>query len=227
MNKTDEIELIIGSRNFPGFYESVFSNSDDFYEENEELEASLRMHTGKNISVDYEYKDLDQYILDISKEYLISYIDKINDGLNDLTDDSLFEMNEEVILIRSPKYYNYSTDECFTEVKTNYKTLECIKEYVLKQPTIEKYIYRKFKPDNSMSDVPYRIEEWKIEIEKYDIDMIIRLLDMFLHFKDEEEIFNHPETVWVSIIREAIENNNPKICYAKPTLFYNGKTYTI
>lgn len=224
----NEIKLIIGSRKFPGFYESVFSNSDDFFEEEKELETSLRIHTGKKINVEYEYTDLEKYMLDISKEYLISYVDKINEGLDDLTDDSLFEMDEEIILIRSPKYYNYSNDECFTEVKTNYETLEHIKKYVLKQPTIDKYIYKCFKPGNGeFSEVPYNIEQWKIKIEKYDIDMIIRLLDMFLHFKDKEGAFDYLETVWTSIIREAIENNNPKICYAEPILSYNGKTYHI
>lgn len=221
----NEIKLIIGSRNFPGFYESCFSNGDDFVTEDEELQNSLRYELGKKIEVTHEYVDLNGYMSHVSKEYLKTYVEKINDGLNDLMYNSLFEMNEEVIIVRSPQYYNYSTDECFTEVTTNYKTLNEIKKYVLNQKGIKRYIYNKFKRrDGWIPDVSNNIEIWKKEIEQYDINMIIRLLDMFLSFKFEDM---ECEDIWDYINRITLENCNSKILYAKPELYYNGKIYKI
>ena len=161
-----QVIIEIGSYNFPGFYESLFCNSDEFIDDEYEIQGELEeLVSSKNFEVVYEYIDFNEYKIDVGKAYMKNYVDKLIEVLpDDITEDNsfLFEINEESIKITSPKYYNYSTDKAWVEVKANLKTLELIKKHGLELDDAEGYIKQHFTSyDGFISFVSNDINIWK------------------------------------------------------------------
>lgn len=180
----------IGSYRFPGFYESLFCNSDEFIDDEYEIKGELEeLISSKNFEVSYEYDDFDKYEIDVGKTYMRNYVDKLIEVLPDnIKEDNsfLFEINEESTEITSPKYYNYETDKAWVKVKTNLKTLELIKEHGLGLDDTEKYIKQHFTSyDGFISFVSNDINIWKnTKIQDYEENMLISLLDMIISLSD-------------------------------------------
>lgn len=183
----------IGSYRFPGFYESIFCNSDEFIDFESEDEDYIREKTNKEVEVVYEYReeDFNRYKKDVCNTFMNYYIEKIIEVLpSEITEDEdfKFEKADKNITVISPKYYNYSTDRCYCDIETNAKTLEMIKKHTLSLIGAQKYIIRNFTSrDGFISFVSNDIEYWKsLEAKDYEENHLIALLDMLISLSDEE-----------------------------------------
>ena len=172
----------IGSHRFPGFYESIFCNSDEFFDDEFELQADLPdIVNDEKLEVCYEYEDFDAYKKDVSKTYLEYYVDKLIEILPP-------DKGEDNVTVISPKYYNYGTDHCYCLVETNIQTLEMLKDFGLKHEDAQKYIIDNFTSyDGCISFIKNDIKYWKaLSIEEYieEERYIIALLDMIIYTND-------------------------------------------
>lgn len=212
----------IGSHKFPGFYESIFDSSWDFIDEEAELKNKFAF-IDENIDVYFEYEDFDKYKKDVCITFMQEYVDKICEILPyKITDDENFIFslsNEKDIEVISPQYYNFSTDRCYCDIKTNIYTLDKIKNYTLQLDDAQEYIKEHFTSyDGFISFINNDIEYWKnLEIKDYEENMLIALLDMLLALDDEENIFDISLTVRENICQD---------WYVYPTVWYKHKTYS-
>ena len=210
----------IGSYRFPGFYESIFCNSDEFWDDEHEMKFEIEeLISSKKFEVTYEYEDFNKYKLDVGKKYMECYVEELLEVLpDDITEheDFQFEIIENTNSVTSPKYYNYDTDHCWCEVKTNRKTLKLIKEYTLRLDGVQKYLRDHFTSrDGFISFIPNGIDVWKeTDIEDYEQNMLIALLDMLISLSDC--------TAFDNIMYDTFYNVD-KYCYAYPVV-YCGKT---
>ncbi|MBR3209109.1 MAG: hypothetical protein IKF82_02455 [Bacilli bacterium] len=206
----------ISSYRFPGFYEY----SDEFIDDEDELLFELQSEGITGIEVKYEYEDLGKYRLDVCRCFMEGYVEKIEDVLPIEileNEDFKFEIAEEGNLtVISPKYYNYPTNECFIEVETNYETLKIIKDFTLKLEGAEKYIADNFTSyDGFISYLPNNIERWKsLDIEEYEENMLIALLDMLIELSDCTGFYNLAERTYYDV---------DKYYYVIPTVYCENK----
>ena len=215
----------IGSFNFPGFYESIFSFSDEFVDDEYEMKFEINeLIESDNFEVYYEYFDLEGYEKNICKKYMEEYVNKIIEVLpDDITEheDFLFEIVDlEEIVIVSPQYYNYTTDKCFCNIKTNRKTLKLIKEYTLRLDGVKRYLLRHFTScDGFISFISNDIKVWKeLDIEDYEENMLIALLDMLIDLRD---------CTAFELIAMSAAYDVDKYYYAGPVIYYKEKNKEI
>lgn len=210
----------IGSYKFPGFYESLFCNSDEFIYDESEMQFEIEeLIESKDFFIEYEYEDFKKYKIDVCDKYMKLYTEKIIEVLpNDITEHEnfCFEMIDYSIIVDSPKYYNYRTDNCYCEIKTNRKTLKLIKEWTLRLDGVSEYIIKHFTSrDGFISFISNDIDIWKeTDIEDYEQNMLISLLDMLIGLSDC--------TGFEEIMLETYEDI-PKYCYAEPVVYYKEK----
>lgn len=210
----------IGSYKFPGFYESIFCNSDEFWDDENEMKFEIEeLISSKNFEVEYEYKDFNKYKLDVGAKYMEYYVEKLLEVLpDDITEheDFVFEIIENTNSITSPKYYNYDTDHCWCEIETNRKTLKLIKEYTLRLDGVQEYLRKHFTSrDGFISFIPNGINVWKeTDIEDYEENMLIALLDMLISLSDCTAFDNIKYSTFYDV---------DKYYYAYPVV-YCGKT---
>lgn len=213
----------IGSYCFVGFYESIFSNSDEFIDDECEVADELSLDTDYEVEVEYEYVDFKQYQLDVCNKFMECYIEKVIDELPyDIVDDDefQFEMVEGSVWVSSPRYYNFETDKCYCEIDTNTKTLDMIKDHTLNLEGAEQYIINHFTSrDGFISFISNDIGYWKsLPIEEYEDNMLISLLDMMLNLSDEDAFNDINYDVLDSVCKyEYVE------CY----VHYDGDTYSL
>ena len=214
------MKIEIGSYEFPGFYESIYCNSDEFIDDESELEFELEYKFNKNVKVYYEYDNFDKYKKDVCIAFMKEYVNKIIEVLpTEITENSnfVFEMieDEDNIVVDSPKYYNYRTDRCFCEIETNIKTLKMIKEYTLGLEDAEEYIKKRFTSrDGFISFISNDIDYWKsLEVNDYEENMTIALLDMLLNLSDLTAFDEINMSVYYDV---------DKYYYVSPVLDYDG-----
>ena len=201
-------------------HESIYLYNDEFYDiETEDEDYIKNKYALENIEVIYEYEDIKEYMKDVCNCFMDYYINHINNILpSDIINDEyyLFERtDEDEIIIISPKYYNYRTDKCYTNIKTNYYTLNLIKEYTLHLEGCEDYIYKHFTSrDGFISFITNNYKEWRnTNIEDYEENMIIALLDMLITLNNEKDI---------NEIEYEVANTIDKYEYIYPTIYdYN------
>ena len=186
------IERIIGSYRFQGFYESIYSNSDEFMDDEQETSEEYGLNYE---DVNYEYTDFNRYKEDVSQKFLEKYIETIKEELpyNITMDEQfLFKMIEDTTFVVSPRYYNYETDRCYCKIQTNNETLTMIKDYTLGLDGAEEYILNNFTSrDGYHSFITNDIRRWKeLPAEDYEENMLICLLDMLLSLSYEGNVFN-------------------------------------
>ena len=216
----------IGSYEFIGFYETIFSNSDEFIDEEVELKSELEVKCQDNcidintddIEVNMEYTDYNKYKLDVCRKFMELYVDEVIYALpSDITDKKFFkfEIVDDSIEVVSPKFYNYSTDRCYCNVETNYETLDLIKNYTLGLNGVEAYIRKHFTSrDGFVSFISNDLEYWKdLSIKEYEENMLISLLDMLLILSNKN-IFDS--------INYSVYDCVCKYEYAEPFVYYNG-----
>lgn len=218
----------IGSHRFPGFYESLFCNSDEFYDDELELTAMLKKIVDDDkLEVVYEYEDFKEYMKDVSKTYLEYYVDKIIECLpSNITDLDYFQFEiaegEDNIEMVSPKYYNYSTDSCYCLVETNIQTLQDLKNFGLQHEDAEQYIIDHFTSyDGFHSFINNDIEYWKsLRVKDYIIEerYLIALLDMIIALNDS----NGFEEIKLSTFYDA-----DKYYYAEPVVYCKKESKNI
>lgn len=227
----------IGSHRFPGFYESIFCNSDEFIDDEYELKGLLEeIVIDEKLEVVYEYENFEQYKKDVSKTYLEYYVEKIIDCLpSEISDADYFKFeiidNEDNIEVISPKYYNYRTDSCYCLVETNIETLQELKNFGLQnEEDVQEYLRNHFTSyDGFCSFISNDIEYWKqLDIKEYveETRYLIALLDMIIALNDSngfEEIrlstyydvdkyyYAEPIVYCSKESKDIILNNNPNI----------------
>lgn len=227
----------IGSHRFPGFYESIFCNSDEFIDDEYELKGLLEeIVIDEKLEVVYEYENFEQYKKDVSKTYLEYYVEKIIDCLpSKISDADYFKFeiidDEDNIEVISPKYYNYRTDSCYCLVETNIETLQELKNFGLQnEEDVQEYLRNHFTSyDGFCSFISNDIEYWKqLDIKEYveETRYLIALLDMIIALNDSngfEEIrlstyydvdkyyYAEPIVYCSKESKDIILNNNPNI----------------
>ena len=227
----------IGSHRFPGFYESIFCNSDEFIDDEYELKGLIEeIVIDKELEVVYEYENFEQYKKDVSKTYLEYYVEKIIDCLpSKISDADYFKFeiidDEDNIEVISPKYYNYRTDSCYCLVETNIETLQKLKNFGLKnEEDVQEYLRNHFTSyEGFHSFISNDIEYWKqLDINEYieETRYLIALLDMIIALNDSngfEEIrlstyydvdkyyYAEPIVYCSKENKDIILNNNPNI----------------
>ena len=159
------------------------------------------MIDSKEFEVALEYDDLKAYEINVCSTFMNFYVDKIIEVLPyDITEheDFKFEIVDDSIEVVSPQYYNYSTDRCFCLVDTNRKTLKLIKKYTLRLEGVEQYIKDHFTSyDGFISFITNDFNKWKeLDIEDYEENMLIALLDMLIALSDEEAFRNITEDTY-------------------------------
>lgn len=207
---------------FHGFYESIFCNSDQFIDiefEDKYLLIDKYPFLNKNdIEVYYNFYNFENYKNDISKEFSNLYLELIKDLLPDnITENSKFLLELKDSYIDSPEYYNYRTDKNGLFIKTNYTTLNLIKNYVLSFENMEEYIFKKNSShDNFISFLSNNLKEWiNKPIENYECNELSFLFDNIIIQNDNDLIFNLNYECY-----ENIEVYN----YVDPYVEYNYKT---
>ena len=169
---------------FYGFYNSIFCSSDQFIDiENDDKYILLDKYPFLNdndIDVIYDFENFENYKNDISTEFSILYLELIKDLLPyKIIKNPKFLLELKDNYIDNPQYYNYRTDKIGLFIKTNYKTLNLIKDYVLSFENIENYIYKKNSSyDGFISFLSNDYNEWiNKPIEKYECNELSFLFD--------------------------------------------------
>lgn len=227
----------IGSHRFPGFYESIFCNSDEFIYDEYELKGLIEeIVIDKELEVVYEYENFEQYKKDVSKTYLEYYVEKIIDCLpSEISDADYFKFeiidDEDNIEVISPTYYNYRTDSCYCLVETNIETLQELKNFGLKnEEDVQEYLRNHFTSyEGFHSFISNDIEYWKqLDINEYveETRYLIALLDIIIALNDSngfDEIrlstyydvdkyyYAEPIVYCSKESKDIILNNNPNI----------------
>ena len=214
------MKIEIGSYKFPGFYESIFCNSDEFIDDESELEFELKEEFNKDVEVCYEYENFDNYKKDVCIAFMDEYVDKIIEVLPyEITENKNFKFeiieDKDNIIVDSPKYYNYRTDRCFCEIETNIETLDMIKNHTLQLDDAKNYILRNFTSrDGFISFLSNDIDYWKsLEVDDYEENMTIALLDMLLSLSD---------CTAFEEIAMAVYYDVDKYYYVSPVIYYDG-----
>ena len=207
---------------FYGFYESIFCNSDQFIDaESEDKDILLNKYPFLNdndFEVYYDFENFENYKNDISKEFSNLYLEFIKELLPyDITENPKFLLELKGNYINNPKYYNYRTDKNGLFIKTNYITLNLIKNYVLSFENMENYIYKKNSSyDGFISFLSNNYHEWiNKPIENYKCNELSFLFDNVIIQNDNDLIFNLNYECY-----ENIEVYN----YVDPYVEYNYKT---
>ena len=207
---------------FYGFYESIFCNSDQFIDfECEDKNILLNKYSFLNendFEVYYDFENFENYKNDISKEFSNLYLKLIKDLLPyEIIENPKFLLELKDSYIDSPQYYNYRTDKNGLFIKTNYTTLNLIKNYVLSFENIENYIYKKNSSyDGFISFLSNDYNEWiNKPIEKYECNELSFLFDNIIIQNDNDLIFELNYECY-----ENIEVYN----YVDPYVEYNNKT---
>ena len=182
---------------FYGFYESIFCNSDqfiDFESEDKYILLDKYPFLNKNdFEVYYNFENFENYKNDISKEFSKLYLELIKELLPfEILENPQFLLELKNSYINSPQYYNYSTDKNSLFIKTNYTTLNLIKDYVLSFENMKNYIYKKNSSHDGFisflsNDYNYWINK---PIEKYECNELSFLFDNIIIQNDKDLIFN-------------------------------------
>lgn len=218
----------IGSFKFNGFYESCFSNSDDYYDECYNVYDELSRELGvSDFEVDIEYND--EYERDVCKQFMKEYVNQIKEVLPYwITENKMFKFDivddKDNIVIVSPKYYNFETDKYYCNIETNIETLNLIKWYTLNLKGAKEYIIKRHSSyDGFISFIRNDINYWKrmsMSEMIYEERYLIALLDMLLLLLDNENIFE--------LINYDVLEKVEKYEYMKePTIYYNKKYYEL
>ena len=65
----------IGSYKFPGFYESLFCNCDEFLDDESEMKFEVeRLIQSKDFFVEYEYEDFNKYKIDVCNTFYFTHL---------------------------------------------------------------------------------------------------------------------------------------------------------
>lgn len=214
----------IGSFRFWGFYETIFSNSSDFIDDENEIKDELVELMGhKDFSVCCDYENYKEYKKDVCREFMKQYVEKVKDVLPCwITEFKFFKFDmvddENNIVVISPTQYNYYTDRCYCDVETNIETLNLIKWYTLNLKGGREYIFETHRHrDGFTSHIKNSIDVWKsIRINDYEEIYLIALLDMLLYLS-EKDCFDK--------LHYDVYENIEKWCYVKIIVKYKGKEY--
>ena len=223
--KVENIEKELYINVFYGFYESIFCNSDQFIDiESEDKSILLNKYPFLNkndITVYYLFENFENYKEDISTEFSKLYLDLIKDLLPyDITENPKFSLELKNSYIDSPKYYNYRTDKNGLFIKTNYFTLNLIKNYVLSFENMENYIFKKNSSyDGFISFLSNNYNYWiNKPIEKYECNELSFLFDNVIIQND-----NNSNDLIFNLNYETYENVEV-YNYVDPYVEYNYKT---
>ena len=207
---------------FYEFYESIFCNSDQFIDielDDKNILLNKYPFLNKNdIEVYYDFENFENYKNDISKEFSNLYLELIKDLLPfDIIENPNFLLELKDSYIDSPKYYNYRTDKNGLFIKTNYTTLNLIKNYVLSFDNMKEYIFKKNSSyDGFISFLSNDFNEWiNKPIENYECNELSFLFDNIIIQNDNDLIFDLNYECY-----ENIEVYN----YVDPYVEYNYKT---
>lgn len=220
--KVENIEKELYINVFYGFYESIFCNSDQFidfeYEDKNLLIDKYPFLNDNDIEVYYDFENFENYKNDISKEFSNLYLELIKDLLPyDIIENPKFLLELKGNYINSPKYYNYRTDKIGLFIKTNYTTLNLIKNYVLSFENMENYIFKKNSSyDGFISFLSNDYNYWiNKPIEKYEVNELSFLFDNVIIQNDN----NYNDLVF-NLNYEAYENVEV-YNYVDPYVEYN------
>ena len=206
---------------FYGFYNSIFLNDEQIYEyemeDLTELETRLNQELENKFYVTYEWSDQDrnEYFNNVGAEFIENMKYLINYYIpEEMKQEDYYKLEIEYKGVYSPKYYNYTTDKIDYTIKTNEKTMQELKKYILNLPGAEQYIFKRFSSyDGFISFLSNDIEYWKTEPIETNEVYVGALIDMLLNLNNK----NTMEDLNI----ETIDNIDSVICYMIPYLYSN------
>ena len=215
------MELEATTSLFYGFYESIYLDYEEisYYEieELEKLETRLNQELENNFYIVYDWSDQEraEYFNTVGTSFMDNMKYLINYYIpKEMKQKDYYKLEIEYQGVYSPKYYNYTTDKIDYKIKTNEKTMQELKKYILNLQGAEQYIFKKFKSyDGFISFLSNDIDYWKTEPIETDEKYIGALIDMFLNLNNK----NTMEDLNI----ETIDNIDPAICYMVPYLYSN------
>lgn len=216
---------------FSGFYESMYSNSDMFIDEEAEDLNSLVDQVGSvfdcsNVTVEYDFEDYDKYKSMICSEYVEHYFECVDSELTrnvlDFEYDCTFEFKE-LSCVCSPKYYNYHKDRVFMSFECDEFTLNKIKEYSLVtcKDVATKYLKSRFTScDGFSSYYPNNIKVWVgKDVLDYDYNELGTLFDIVLLASDDDDVgFN---------LNYSVHEDHYPSCYACVSVYDDCEVYGV
>ena len=165
------MELEATTSLFYGFYESIYSDYEKISWSDQERAEYFN-------TVGVTFMD--------NMKYLINYYIP-----GEMKQKDYYELEIEYQRVYSPKYYNYTTDKIDYKIKTNEKTMQELKKYILNLQGSEQYIFKRFKSyDGFISFLSNDIDYWKTEPIEIDEKYIGALIDMLLKLNDEDITIN-------------------------------------
>lgn len=164
-----------------------------------ELEATTSLFYGFYESIYLDYEKIswsDQERAEYFNTVGVTFMDNMKYLINyyipgEMKQKDYYELEIEYQGVYSPKYYNYTTDKIDYKIKTNEKTMQELKKYILNLQGAEQYIFKRFKSyDGFISFLSNDIDYWKTEPIETDEKYIGALIDMLLKLNDEDITIN-------------------------------------
>ena len=166
-------KIIIKAETFTGFYESVWEYNHALYEEKRQLE--LEGHSPEEAERMTDTFDADKYKKDVTSRYSELYVGTLNSLLDDY--ENITKLVQSTL--KSPQYYNYSTDEIFIEIETDsdkfYEAIERLiqENYAALKANIKKRFTSR---DGYWSFLDNDFDEWDVRSDPRMLSYVIGFL---------------------------------------------------
>jgi len=152
---------------FPGFYESIYSNSDTGYNAiYEDMDYLREMYPGAEINdFNFDYKRFEAAIVDKFVEAFKGYKPAFVEGIE-------FES------LYSPRYYNYDTDRIYCNIELSDDWKNQAKEFIARNyDTLKERIRRDWSPyDGFISFIENDIEAFRVELLDNEKPLYVQIL---------------------------------------------------
>ena len=180
MNKKISIELPF----FPGFYETIYFNSDtDYYAIEEELEYYQESEENPNLTADDLDFDYEEYTNDVTNAFVLAW--KAN------APKSVVE-NVEFEELDSPRYYNYRNDKIYATVTLTENWEEEMRKFMEEN---KEWLKERIKKDwtsydGFMSFMENDYDKWVGELFEEQDERYIGTMIGYMMYKEDKDIIN-------------------------------------
>lgn len=148
---------------FPGFYESVLSNGDDFIEWNVEDDCEI------------EYIDFKKYMHEVGVLYTKCLWNEVVENVEELIISDF-----KFVSIYSPAFYNYSTDKLEIEMEVDFEKLKTYC-FELNAAEFENYLKENFTSRSGfISFVPNNGQEFRVYLENEQEQALDVMIEFYL-----------------------------------------------
>ena len=190
---------------FPGFYESIYSNSDTGYNAiREDMDYLQELHPGANENdFDFDYKRFEAAIVENFVEAFKDYKPEFVEGIE-------FEA------LYSPRYYNYDTDRIYCNIELSDDWKNQAAEFIARNyDTLKERIRRDWSSyDGFISFIENNIEAFRVELLDNEKPLYIQIL---IQYWMESEYNDRGSDIFDKLYYDTMENvyDSDYIIYTK------------